>query len=626
MADGTAVEERSSDPASAATAAPAAWRSVLAGVAAPWRGRPAEPDPNERLMPHEVRGIIWRVLLATTAVSGGINLLQLAPAIYMYQMYDRVLSTQHVETLVALTVITVFALGLLAALDGARNAVGMHLGAWLERSLAGPLLHATVHGAPLVGTARGAQALRDLATVRGAIGQMSWPLLDAPWAPIFFIVAFLIHPLLGWIAVIGGFILLALAIANEMMTRRATQRSGTAQISTIGDADAAVRNADALLAMGMLPAWLHVWRSQHEAASRPQGAAGVRSGIISSAAKAVRLGLQVALLGVGAWLVIEHQLTAGAMIATSIIVARALAPFEMAIASWRGLVGAHSAWKRLAALLMAAPRTSEAMRLPRPQGTLVVDKVTYLPPGAREPVLRQVSLAATGGEMLVMVGPSGAGKTTLARLIVGSLTPNAGSVRLDGGAIANWAASDRALYVGYLPQDVELFNGTVRDNIARFADVEDEAVVAAAQLAGAHETILSLPQGYATRIGPSGLALSGGQRQRVGLARAVFGDPRLVVLDEPNANLDPNGEAALIEAVQRLRAAGATVICVAQRAELILQADKILRLTQGQVDAFGPREEILGRAIRAAPSGDPAQPRRLPAGVPANLSAAGAKP
>jgi ATP-binding cassette, subfamily C, type I secretion system permease/ATPase len=589
-------------------------------------GGPPQPAAIAPVQPHEVRGIIARVLLAAAAVSGGINLLQLAPAIYMYQVYDRVLATQHVETLVALTIVAGLALILLAALDGARNAVGQRLGAWVERSLAGPLLHATVHGAPLVGTAKGAQALRDLATVRGAIGQMMWPLLDAPWTPIFFAVAFLIHPLLGWIGVAGGLVLLSLAITNEVLTRRAIQRGGSAQIAAIGDADTAVRNADTLLAMGMLPAWLGAWQAQREAASRPQSAAGIRSGIIGSAAKAARLALQVAILGFGAWLVIRHELTAGAMIATSIIVARALAPFEMAIASWRGLVAAQAAWKRLAALLVAAPRTGATIRLPRPHGTLVVDKLTYLPPGGREPILKQISFAAKGGEMIAMIGPSGAGKTTLARLIVGSLAPNAGSVRLDGGAIANWAPGDRAQYVGYLPQDVELFNGTVRDNIARFTEVADEAVVAAARLAGAHEVILSLPQGYATPIGPAGLALSGGQRQRIGLARAVFGDPRLVVLDEPNSNLDPNGEAALIEAVRRLKAGGVTVICVAQRAELILQADQILRLSQGQVDAFGRRDEILGRAIRAASGGDPAQLRRPPAGGPASLSVAGAQP
>lgn len=617
---GTAIDELNEKAAPAGQRAISWWRGMLP------RPMAIELATDEPMAPHEVRGIVWRVLLAAAAVSGGINVLQLAPVIYMYQIYDRVLSTQHVETLVALTIVVVLGLVLLAALDGARNVVGQRLGAWLERSLAGPLLHATVHGAPLVATARGAQALRDLATVRGAIGQMMWPLLDAPWTPIFFFIAFLIHPLLGTIGLIGGLMLLGLAITNELLTRRAILRSGTAQIAAIGDADAAVRNADALLAMGMLPAWLRIWQHQREAASRPYSDAIVRSGIISAAAKAVRLALQVALLGVGAWLVIQHELTAGAMIATSFIVARALAPFEMAIASWRGLVGAQSAWKRLAALLVAAPRTSATIRLPRPHGNLVVDKITYLPPGAREPILKQISFAAKGGEMVAMIGPSGAGKTTLARLIVGSLSPNAGAVRLDGGAIGNWAPGDRAQYVGYLPQDVELFNGTVRDNIARFTEAEDEAVVAAARLAGAHDTILSLPQGYATPIGPAGMALSGGQRQRIGLARAVFGDPRLVVLDEPNSNLDPSGEAALIEAVQRLKAGGVTVICVAQRAELIVQADQILRMSQGQVDAFGSRDEILGRAIRAASGGDPTQLRRPPAGVPATLSAAGGTP
>jgi PrtD family type I secretion system ABC transporter len=593
------------------------------GTPARWRQPPAAAEPAETVMPHQVRGIILRVLLAIGLTSGGINVLQLAPALYMYQVYDRVLSTQHVETLVAITLVTVLGLVLLSALDGARTAVGLRLGVWLERSLAGPLLHATVNGASLMGTMRGAQALRDLATVRGAMGQLIWPLLDAPWSPIFFVIAFLIHPLLGWLGILGGLVLLGLAITNELMTRRAIERSSSAQIVAIGDADAAVRNADALLAMGMLPAWLKVWYSQREAAAEPMNAAGLRSGTISSIARALRMGLQVALLGVGAWLVIRHEITAGAMIATSIIVARALAPFEVAIASWRGIVSAQAAWRRLAALLRAAPQTAAAIRLPRPQGTLVVDKVTYFPPGGREAILRGISFGAKSGEMIAMIGPSGAGKTTLARLIVGSLAPNAGTVRLDGGAIPNWSPSDRADYVGYLPQDVELFNGTVRENISRFIEATDEAVVAAARLAGAHEVILGLPQGYSTPIGPAGLALSGGQRQRIGLARAVFGDPRLVVLDEPNSNLDPDGEAALVAALERLKEGGATVICVAQRAELILHADHILRLHQGVVDAFGPRDEMLGRAMRAVKAEETRRPA-LGSG-PATLSAVGAK-
>jgi PrtD family type I secretion system ABC transporter len=573
----------------------------------------------ETVAPQEIRGVLWRILLVVALVSGGLNLLQLAPALYMFQIYDRVLATQHVETLAALTAVTVLAILLLAALDAARNVVGVRLGAWLERSLAGPLLHATVHGAPLFASMRGAQALRDLATVRAAVSHALWPLLDAPWAPVFFAVAFLIHPLLGWIGVAGGALLLSLALVNELLTRRAIQRSGVASITAIGDADSAVRNADTLVAMGMLPAWLALWQEQRETASQLQSAGGMRSGIISSIAKAVRLALQVALLGVGAWLVIHHEITPGAMIATSIIVARALAPFEMAIASWRSLVAAQAGWKRLAALLEAAPQTGRMIRLPRPQGALDVDKVTYAPPGSREAILKQVTFAADSGNLIAIVGPSGAGKTTLARLIVGSLAPNAGSVRLDGCAIPNWAPRDRAEYLGYLPQDIELFNGTVHDNIARFTEAEDAAVVRAAKLAGAHEVILSLPQGYMTPIGSAGLALSGGQRQRIGLARAVFGDPRLVVLDEPNSNLDPNGEAALLDALKRLKERAVTVICVTQRPELILHADRILRLSQGQVDAFGPRDELIGRAMRAVAGSKP--PVQAAAAAPTAISA-----
>ncbi len=555
------------------------------------------PPATGPVLPVDIRRVVRRVLLAAAFVSGGINLLLLVPALYMYQVYDRVLATQHVETLVALTLIAVLALALLAALDAARSAVGARLGAWLERTLAGPLLDATVNGAHLTGTLRGAQPLRDLATVRGVVGGALWPLLDAPWTPFFFAIAFMIHPLLGWVGVVGGVALLALAAINEILTRRAVQRSGVLAIAAIGEADAAVRNADALVAMGMLPSWLDAWQEKREAASAPQSAAAIRSAMIGAAAKSLRMGLQVALLGFGAWLVIRHEITSGAMIATSIIVARALAPFEQSIAAWRSLVAGQAAWRRLAALLEASPqRASRPIRLPRPKGNLIADRVVYQPPGAREPILRQVSFAAKGGEMVAIIGPSGSGKTTLARLIVGSLTANAGIVRLDGAGIG------KSLEQG----------------------ADDAAIVAAAVLAGAHETILGLPQGYGTLIGPAGLALSGGQRQRIGLARAVFGDPRLVVLDEPNASLDADGEAALQAALKALKERGVTVVCIAQRTELIVLADRILVLRQGAVDTFGTRDEVLGRAVRAvAGAGDP---RRQHLSVAPPAAAQGAAP
>ena len=440
-------------------------------------GPPAQTSvqaaPVSTIYPRHIRSVVWRALLAVAVVSGGMNLLLLVPALYMLQVYDRVLSTQHVETLLALTGIAVFALVILALLDAARGAVGVRLGAWVERTLSAPLLHATVHGAPLLGTMRGAQALRELGTVRSVFGGPLWPLLDAPWTPVFFALAFLVHPLLGWIGITGGVVLLLLAIANELLTRRAVQQSGAAAITALNDADAAVRNADSLIAMGMLPSWLAAWSDKREEASAPHGTAAMRSNAIGAVAKSARQVLQIAILGFGAWLVIRHELTAGAMIATSIIIARAMAPFEQAIVAWRGMVGAQASWRSLSALLLAAPPALPGVRLPRPSGSLLADNVVYAAPGQREPILKQVSFAAKGGEMLLVIGPSGAGKSTLARIVVGSLAPHSGAVRLDSGAIAHWSPLDRAMYVGYLPQDVELFNGTVRDNIARFTRSDD---------------------------------------------------------------------------------------------------------------------------------------------------------
>ena len=376
--------------------------------------------------------------------------------------------------------------------------------------------------------------------------------------------------------------------------------------------------------MGMLPNLVRRWQETGERGEHLRVAATDASGSISAAAKVVRFGLQVAMLGVGAYLVILHEMTAGAMIAGAIILARGLAPLEQLISSWRFFTGAKTAYHRLKELMARAPDTSGKTTLPRPTGRIGVEKVSYVPPGAREPLIRQASFHLEGGETLGVVGPSGAGKTTLVRLIVGSLAPSAGQVRLDGADVRVWSDANRGSYVGYLPQNVEPFAGTVRDNIARLGEAGDEEVVAAAKLAGAHETILHLPAGYDTPIGAGGVSISGGQHQRIGLARAVFGGPALLVLDEPNAHLDAEGEQALVETVVRMRERGTTIVLIAQRAGIMVQMDKMAVLQAGSIVLFGPREEVL-RKLRS-PSPSPSPSPAAPASPPRAVSAHGEAP
>jgi PrtD family type I secretion system ABC transporter len=575
---------------------------------------PKSTDP----VPGRVRRTARVVLFWSFIVSAGINLLMLTSPLYMLQIYDRVIVSQHVDTLIYLTIMAAVALAAYAALEYVRALVGQRLGVWLERQLAGQLISASFTAAQTAGGGRGVPALRDLASVRGLFANGGvWPLLDAPWTPVFYAAAFLIHPWLGWCGVAGGLLLVAIGLVNELASRAPVKEAGKQAIRSLGEADAALRNADAMLAMGILPNFLRRWERFNEAALAPLSVAGRRTAFLGALAKAIRIALQIATLGLGAYLAIRSELSGGAMIAASIIVARAVAPLEQAIGTWRSVIAAQTSWQRVKSLLGEGGAPAEPIRLPRPAGALTAEKVSYTMPGSREPVIRQVTFALAAGESLAVIGPSGAGKTTLLRLLAGSLTPQGGAVRLDAAAMSGWAAEDRLRYVGYLPQDVELFNATVRDNIARFSDAADEAVIEAASLAGAHETILRLPQGYDTMLGPGGITLSGGQRQRIGLARALFGDPRLVILDEPNSSLDHDGEQALQAAFRALKERQATVVLVTQRLGITAEIDKLLVLRNGQVEAFGPRNaatedaapiplaataEARGRILRGPPA------------------------
>ena len=541
-----------------------------------------------------------RVLIAVALFSACVNLLMLTVPMYMLQVYDRVLTTGNVDTLLALSAMVVVALATFGLLDAVRIRILARAGAWLDRELGSPVLAGAVAEARRSGGGVSAQGLRDLSTLRGYLGGAGiMPLFDAPWSPVFLAVVFAIHPLLGTIGLLGALVLFGFAVANDRATRRKLMEANEASVRALNAADAAIRNADAITAMGMLPALAQRWRRTTDHGLDLQTAANDASGGIGAAAKFFRLCLQASMLGVGGYLVIGNQMSAGSIVASAIILARGLAPVEQLISAWRSFVGARSAYDRLAGLLDRAPADAERTVLPRPAGRVEFDKVTYVPPGQRLPIVRPTTFRLEAGDVLGVVGPSGAGKTTLVRLLVGSLQPSAGHVRLDGADVAVWPDADRGRHVGYLPQTVELFAGTVRDNVARLGAASDDEVLAAARLAGAHETILGLPEGYDTPIGDGGVPISGGQRQRVALARALFGDPALVVLDEPNAHLDGDGEMALAATVRRLRERGVTVVLIAQRAGAMALVDKVLVIRQGAMEAFGPRDEILPRLRRA---------------------------
>jgi PrtD family type I secretion system ABC transporter len=522
-----------------------------------------------------------------------INVLMIASPIYMLQVYDRVLSTGRMETLAALTLIVGSALFIMCAIDSLRTAITVRIGAWLNNQL-GPVYLASSMRAQLKGKGPGAQPLRDLTQLQGFIATQGLSaFFDFPWVPVFVAIIWCLHPLLGTVALVAAIALLLLSIANDAITRRPLLEANQAQIRATQFADTAIRNAEVVWAMGMLPAMIERWRASNNVAVEALRGASERSGKLVATTKFMRLFVQIAILGVGAILVLRSELTAGGMIAASILLSRALAPVELAMTAWRGLTSARIAYGRLRAQIEAFPTEPDRIRLPAPQGRIAVENLTFAAPGTGQAILRQVSFAVEPGEILAVIGPSAAGKSTLCRSIVGIAEPTSGKVRLDGSEIEHWDHDQLGRFVGFLPQDVELFAGTVRENIARMGAADDEAVVEAARLAHAHEMIQLLRQGYDTEIGEGGARLSGGQKQRLGLARAVFGDPRLIVLDEPNSNLDQAGEVALASALTALKQRGAAIIVVGHRPSTLAMADKVLLLKEGRTDLFGPRDQVL---------------------------------
>ena len=520
--------------------------------------------------------IARRYLVFVGVLSFFLNLTLLALPIYMLQLYGRVLTSRSQSTLAMLSVAALFVLLVMGLLEFVRARILVRIGEWFDHSLRRWLVHISmVEG-------RDSQAVRDLDEFRTFLsGPGLMALMDAPWTPVFLFAIFVLHPWLGALATLGGVLLAVLAVVNEVMTRGLIVESNRHAAAAHRFSELAARNAEVIAAMAMSAPLIKRWEVDRAAAITLQTAGSDRAGTFSAIAKFARMGLQMAVLSVGAWLAIQDRLSPGAMIAASIIMSRAL-----------------SAYQRVKLFLDDHPVPAARMSLPPPRGALQVEQVTVLLPGREEPVLKGVSFALAKGEVLGITGPSAAGKSTLARVILGIVRPQKGQVRIDGFELDAWNRAELGRASGYLPQDVELFDGRVDENIARFEEVDAPAVVAAAKVTGSFELIGALPEGFNTRIGIGGAHLSGGQRQRIALARSVYGNPALVVLDEPSSNLDAEGDAALIQAIAKLKQQGTTVVIVTHRPNILLHADKVLVLQNGEATHFGPAAEVLRQITR----------------------------
>lgn len=525
-----------------------------------------------------------------------VNLLMLVPPMYMLQVYDRVLTTQSEATLLMLTMVVVFLFIVMGGLELIRSRILVRVGNRLDTSINARLYSAMFRRSVSAQGQQSAQPLNDLTSLRQFLtGNGLFAFFDAPWVPVYLGVLFLFNVWLGVFATCAGIVLLILAIANEKATKGLLAEASSEHIKAQDLANANLRNAEVLHAMGMLPGIMGRWAEKHHQFLAKQSQASDRAGTLTNVSKVLRMLFQSMILGLGALLVIEGQMTAGMMIAGSIIMGRALAPIDQMIGSWKGFVNARGAYERLNELLTQVPDDQRRMSLPAPKGNLSIETVAAAPPGVRMATIRGINFEVPRGEHVGIIGPSAAGKSTLARVILGIWPTQVGSVRLDGAEIQHFNRDELGPHIGYLPQDIELFDGTVSENIARFGEVDANKVVEAARKAGVHEMILQLPNGYDTYISASSGALSGGQRQRVGLARALYGSPVLVVLDEPNSNLDDAGEQALSHAIAQLKREEVSLFVISHRTSVLKHMDKLLVLKEGQVSMFGPRDQVLAQ-------------------------------
>jgi ATP-binding cassette subfamily C protein EexD len=534
--------------------------------------------------------------------SASINILMLVPVIYMLQVYDRVMSSGSLSTLAMLTLLMAALLIAMGGFEWVRSRILISASNRLEKNLRNRVSQAAFKNALLSGgRGGGAQSLSDLSSLRQFLtGNGLFAFFDAPWFPIYVAVMFMFHTWFGVAAIIAGVIMVALAYTNEIMTSERLQDANSLAAKVSSQLGGSLRNAEVIAAMGMADDI----RSRQEFSSDQvlvlQTEASSKSAIVANVSKSFRLITQSLLLGMGALLALQGQISPGMVIAGSLLLGRALAPIDMLVGTWKGFSIARAQYARLGELLNAIPAEKETMSLPAPEGNLSAEQVVVVPPGSQINAVRGVSLQLDAGEVLGIVGPSASGKSSLARALLGIWPARSGKVRLDGADIAAWDRAELGPHVGYLPQDIELFDGSISENISRFGELSAEKVVAAAKISGVHEMVLQLPQGYDTVIGGAGGVLSGGQRQRIGLARAVYGSPKVMVLDEPNSNLDDKGEKELVEAINRIKQMNCTVIVITHRTMVLQCVDKILVMKAGQAAAFGPRDKVLASLMAPA--------------------------
>ena len=535
--------------------------------------------------------------------SAVINLLMLAPALYMLQVYDRVLASGNQMTLLMLTLMILGLFGLMGALEWVRSQVVIRLGTQMDMRLNQRVYDAAFEAQLRTGSPAAAQALNDLTSLRQfATGNALFAFFDAPWFPVYLFVIFMFSPWLGLLALGGAVLLMLLAWVNQHVSQAPLKAASELSVQATQQASAHLRNAEAIEAMGMLDTLRGRWLAQHTAFLAQQNLASEKTATVSAWSKGVRLALQSLVLGLGALLAVQGQITAGMMIAGSILMGRVLSPIDQLIGVWKQWSSARLAYQRLEALLHSYPARTQRMALPAPRGELAVEQLSASAPGTRRATLANLSFTLSAGQVLGVIGPSGCGKSTLARLLIGVWQPLAGKVRLDGAELSQWDKHQLGPHLGYLPQDIQLFAGSIAQNIARFAEVDADKVLAAAQLAGVHQLILQLPEGYETRLGEGGAGLSGGQKQRIGLARALYGLPAVIVLDEPNSNLDEAGEQALLQAIALLKQHKRTLILITHKPNVLTLTDQLLILREGQLQAFGPTAKVLGAPAAAKPA------------------------